>query len=42
VEALMKECGVEELPQERLERMFAFYNTHWPDYYGTEKIFTIE
>ena len=38
---LMRECGVEELPQERLERMFAFYNTHWPDYYGTDKIFTV-
>lgn len=41
IDALMKECGVEELPQDRLERMFAYYNSHWPDYYGTEKIFTI-
>ncbi len=40
--ALMKECGVEELPQDRLERMFKFYNEHWPEYYGTEKIFTVE
>ncbi len=39
---LMQECGVEELAQDRLERMFAFYNTHWPEYYGTEKIFTVE
>lgn len=39
--ALMAELGVEELPQERLERMFAYYNEHWPDYYGTEKIFNI-
>lgn len=39
---LMKECGVEELPQDRLERMFLFYNEHWPEYYGTEKIFTVE
>ena len=38
---LMRECGVEELQQERLERMFAFYNSHWPDYYGTDKIFTV-
>jgi predicted adenylyl cyclase CyaB len=40
--SLMSELGVAELPQDRLERMFAFYNDHWPDYYGTEKIFTVE
>lgn len=38
---LMQECGVEELPQDRLERMFAHYNAHWPEYYGTDKIFTV-
>lgn len=42
VDALMRELGVEELPQDRLERMFSFYNAHWPEYYGTDKIFTIE
>lgn len=42
VRALMAELGVQELPQDRLGRMFAFYNNHWPEYYGTEKIFTIE
>jgi adenylate cyclase class IV len=42
VRALMQDIGVEELPQERLERMFAHYNTHWQDYYGTEKIFIVE
>ena len=42
VRALMKELGVEELPQDRLERMFAFYNKHWEEYYGTERIFVIE
>ena len=41
VKALMRECGVEELPQDRLERMFQFYNAHWSDYYGTNKVFTI-
>lgn len=40
--ALMAELGVEELPQDRLERMFAHYNEHWPEYYGTDEIFTIE
>jgi adenylate cyclase class IV len=39
---LMQELGVLELKQDRLERMFAFYNAHWPEYYGTEKIFVVE
>jgi adenylate cyclase class IV len=42
LELLMDELGVAELPQERLERMFAYYNAHWPEYYGTDKVFTIE
>lgn len=42
VRALMQELGVEELPQDRLERMFAYYNNNWKDYYGTEKIFMVE
>jgi len=39
---LMAELGVEELPQERLARMFDFYNQNWRDYYGTQKTFKIE
>lgn len=39
---LMADCGVEELPQDRLERMFAYYNANWKDYYGTDKVFNIE
>jgi adenylate cyclase class IV len=39
---IMDELGVEELAQDRLERMFAFYNDNWNDYYGTDKTFTIE
>lgn len=42
VRTLMQELGVEELPQDRLERMFAFYNSHWQEYYGTERIFMVE
>lgn len=38
----MKELGTEELSQDRLGRMFAHYNVHWPEYYGTDKIFVIE
>ncbi len=38
----MQSFGLAELPQERIERMFAYYNEHWPDYYGTEKVFNIE
>lgn len=40
--AEMQSFGLSELPQERIERMFAYYNLHWPDYYGTEKVFNIE
>jgi predicted adenylyl cyclase CyaB len=32
---------IEELAQDRLERMFAHYNAHRPEYYGTEKTFVI-
>lgn len=39
---VMEKLGAEELAQDRLERMFAFYNAHWPEYYGTDKVFTIE
>ncbi len=39
---LMQILGVSILPQDRLERMFSFYNTNWPEYYGTDKIFEIE
>jgi predicted adenylyl cyclase CyaB len=39
---LMEQVGVSELPQDRLERMFSYYNEHWPEYYGTDKIFIIE
>ncbi len=39
---IMAELGVEELSQERLSRMFEFYNNNWADYYGTEDTFIIE
>lgn len=32
---------IEELPQDRLERMFKYYNENRPEYYGTEKTFVI-
>jgi predicted adenylyl cyclase CyaB len=38
----MNDLGLEELSQDRLERMFKFYNENWKDYYGTENIFNIE
>jgi len=40
--ALMVAMNCYELDQSRLERMFKFYNEHWPEYYGTDKTFTIE
>lgn len=42
IDVLMAELDVAELSQERLARMFSFYNENWPDYYGTEKTFWIE
>ncbi len=39
---LMAELGINELDQSKLGRMFEFYNTNWRDYYGTDKIFTID
>lgn len=42
LKAFMDRLGVEELPQDRLERMFAHYNLHWPGYYGTDNIFVVE
>lgn len=42
VRSLMDKLKVQELPQDRLERMFAHYNAHWQDYYGTDTVFTIE
>lgn len=38
----MESLGVEELPNPRLERMFAYYNQHWNEYYGTDKVFVVE
>jgi adenylate cyclase class IV len=38
----MIELGAVELPQDRLERMFDYYNKNWKDYYGTDKTFNIE
>ncbi len=39
---LIEEVGLEELDQKRLGRMFAHYNEHWQEYYGTEKIFVMD
>ena len=39
---LMKDLGIEELSQEQLGRMFSYYNAHWSDYYGTDKVFEIK
>jgi adenylate cyclase class IV len=41
ITTLMAKLHAAELPQDRLERMFAHYNLHWCDYYGTDKVFTV-
>lgn len=33
--------GLEELSQDRLQRMFEYYNEHWDRYYGTDDTFTV-
>ena len=38
---LMNDLNIEELDQNRLTRMFEFYNQNWTEYYGTDKVFTI-
>lgn len=40
--SLMNEVNAVELAQDRLERMFAYYNEHWQEYYGTDKVFIVE
>ncbi len=42
LKALMAELNCAELAQDRLERMFKYYNEHWGEYYGTDRTFTIE
>jgi adenylate cyclase class IV len=39
---LLGELELEELAQDRLERMFSHYNENWEDYYGTEETFDIK
>lgn len=40
--SMMAKLGVSELSQDRLERMFAYYNIHWAEYYGTDKTFDVK
>ncbi|MCL5666886.1 MAG: hypothetical protein M1383_03890 [Patescibacteria group bacterium] len=42
IRSVMKNLEIEELLQDRLARMFDYYNNNWRDYYGTDKIFVIE
>lgn len=39
---LIASLGHTELDQDRLARMFDHYNQNWREYYGTEKVFTLE
>src|SRR5690606_2987182 len=42
IKDLMQYLSIEELAQDRLERMFEHYNKNWEHYYGTDKILVIE
>jgi adenylate cyclase class IV len=39
---LIERLGHQELDQGKLARMFDHYNKNWREYYGTEKVFTID
>lgn len=39
--SIMSDLGVEELSQDRIERMFTHYNANWDKYYGTDNTFTL-
>ena len=39
---VMDRLGAKELSQERLQRMFDYYNKNWAEYYGTDKTFSME
>ncbi|HEX9504313.1 MAG TPA: CYTH domain-containing protein [Patescibacteria group bacterium] len=38
----MAQLNTKELQQDRLQRMFDYYNEHWKEYYGTDNVFNIE
>jgi len=38
---MIRSLGYDELDQDRLARMFEFYNKNWREYYGTDKVFTV-
>lgn len=42
IRSLMESLEISELDQDRLARMFSYYNANWKEYYGTNNIFTIE
>ncbi len=42
VDELLVIFGLVELPQDRLERMFAYYNANWQDYYLKDKFFVVQ
>lgn len=40
--SIMLRLNLAELSQERLARMFDYYNNHWEEYYGTDKTFVVQ
>jgi adenylate cyclase class IV len=36
-----EQLGLEPVDPALMERMFAHYNAHWQEYYGTKKVFTL-
>jgi len=42
VRSFAHELGLEPVDPHRVERMFAYYNEHWQEYYGTKKTFHMD
>jgi predicted adenylyl cyclase CyaB len=42
IRQIMAQLDIKELEQDRLQRMFDYYNEHWKEYYGTDNVFNIE
>lgn len=38
----LADLGLAEVSQELLAKMFAHYNAHWEEYYGTERTFSVD
>lgn len=38
---VLAEFGLQEFDHMLIEKMYAYYNSHWQEYYGTKKVFSL-